>query len=202
MLSFALRYRKPIDNITADKEYKLRKYELEEADWAIVEELVSVLKQFKQATLYFSKDTASVAAVIPVMDRLTNGLNATTKKKYSHAILAALKLASNKLNRYYSLTDDSITYRIAMVLHPGMKLEYFRQNEWQQDWIDQAETLVRQEYETSYEDRVAPRKGQEHVPKSSDDFVDFGNLSVAPAARSHEIDDYLRMPVESVTDPL
>jgi hypothetical protein len=44
MLQFSLEYRAPIDMITADKQLKLRKYELDEEDWLIVYELVSILQ--------------------------------------------------------------------------------------------------------------------------------------------------------------
>ena len=53
-----------------------------------------------------------------------------------------MKLASKKIDRYYSLTDPSSIYRIAMVLHPGMKLEYFHNHEWEAEWIREAERLV------------------------------------------------------------
>ena len=43
MLSFAVKYRSAIDAMTADKSLKLRKFELETEEWAIVEDLVSVL---------------------------------------------------------------------------------------------------------------------------------------------------------------
>ena len=43
-MQFALQYRKPIDTITANKELKLRKYELDNDDWRIVEDLVAVLE--------------------------------------------------------------------------------------------------------------------------------------------------------------
>jgi hypothetical protein len=66
-----------------------------------------------------------------------------------------MKLARKKMNRYYSLTDGSTVYRIAMVLHPGLKLEYFRQHSWEQDWIDKAEELTREEYIRTYEDEIA-----------------------------------------------
>jgi hypothetical protein len=54
--------------------------------------------------------------VIPAMDHIdttfTNGiLNADVLEP---AIRAALKLAKKTLNRYYSLTDASETYRVAM----------------------------------------------------------------------------------------
>ena len=98
MLIFALKYRKAIDGITADKEFKLCRYELDEEEWTIIDDLSAVLKQFKQATLYFSQDNASVAAVIPAMDRITKGLDPRTKKLYHPAIVTALKLAGNKMN--------------------------------------------------------------------------------------------------------
>jgi len=43
MLNFVLEYRKPVDTVTADKRLKLRQFELEEDDWKIVSDLVSVL---------------------------------------------------------------------------------------------------------------------------------------------------------------
>ena len=44
MMKFALVYRNAIDKITADKALKLRKYELDNVDWAIIKDLVSVLE--------------------------------------------------------------------------------------------------------------------------------------------------------------
>jgi hypothetical protein len=44
MMAFALVYRKPIDSITADKSLKMRKFELDNEGWVIVEQLVSLLQ--------------------------------------------------------------------------------------------------------------------------------------------------------------
>ena len=46
--------------------------------------------------------------------KLDNHLNSSMKRSYHPAILAAMKLACNKINRYYSMTDLSSAYRIAM----------------------------------------------------------------------------------------
>jgi hypothetical protein len=153
MMRFALNYRAAIDAITADKTLKLRKYELFAEDWNIIQDLADILKQYKAATIHFSKNSASIAAVIPAMDKLTDSLKITASKPHHVAIQAAMKLARAKMNRYYSLTDSSSAYRISMVLHPGMKLEYFRQHKWEDDWIEEAENLVREEYISSYESK-------------------------------------------------
>jgi hypothetical protein len=107
------------------------------------------------ATLYYSQDSASIAGVIPAMDTLTSNLDPDTKQPYHPSILAAMTLARKKMNRYYSLTDDAAPYRIAMILHPGLKLEYFRLREWEKEWIDQAEKIVREEFAANYEKAAA-----------------------------------------------
>ena len=181
---------------------KFRQYELDNEEWIVVDQLVAVLKQFKHATLFFSKDSASVAAVIPAMDRLTEGLDPQTKKCYHPGIVAALNLARRKMNRYYSLTDDSVVYRIAMVLHPGMKLEYFRQHTWEADWIKQAETLLRDEYNLRYKNEAAATSQAPAAAADNSSFFDFGNLSVTAASRPCEVDEYLRSLVENVAELL
>jgi hypothetical protein len=44
MMSFALKYRAVVDSITADKGLKLRRYELDDEDWKMISDLVSVLE--------------------------------------------------------------------------------------------------------------------------------------------------------------
>ena len=89
----------------------------------------------------------------------------------SPAISAALGLAKKTLNRYYSRMDDSEAYRIAMskfikvaenikdlsvvtVLHPQYKLEYFKAANWEQEWIEIAENILRIEFSSNYEGSV------------------------------------------------
>ena len=44
MLQFALDYRVPIDKITLNRELNLRKYELQDDEWAVAETLRDTLK--------------------------------------------------------------------------------------------------------------------------------------------------------------
>jgi len=134
------------------------------------------------------------------MDRLTDNLNQQTRKPYHPAITAAMKLARNKMDHYYSLTDSSNTYRIAMVLHPGMKLEYFRKQKWEKEWIEQAKILVRDEYIARYEKRAT---SVEPVPeRPTTGVMSFGQLSVGTCPRVCELREYLSLPVEHADEPL
>ncbi|KDR83009.1 hypothetical protein GALMADRAFT_134522 [Galerina marginata CBS 339.88] len=73
------------------------------------------------------------------MDHIdTTFTNAIKPDSDAHpAICYALQLAEKTLNKCYSLTDEH-------------KLEYFRQAGWTSEWIDSAESLVRDEFERSY----------------------------------------------------
>ena len=73
------------------------------------------LQIFKTVTLEFSTDTPCLANVIPAMDRMHDDLiSACNNEDYSTAICDALKIGKNLLNKYYSITDNSEVYRIAM----------------------------------------------------------------------------------------
>jgi hypothetical protein len=98
---------------------------------------------------------------------------------------------------------------VALVLHPGLKLEYFRQHEWEEDWIEQAENMVREEYIGSYENGGAMAKAAEpsntlSKASISGGMAEFANISIDPktAPKLSEIDEYLCLPVENVVDPL
>jgi hypothetical protein len=70
---------------------------------------------FKDATLFFSREGPSLATVIPAMDHIDTILTSNiADSSYSTAIASALKIGKKTLNRYYSKTDLSETYRIAM----------------------------------------------------------------------------------------
>ncbi|KAH0836897.1 hypothetical protein J3R83DRAFT_8708 [Lanmaoa asiatica] len=46
--------------------------------------------------------------------------------------------------------DTSEVYRIAIVLHPHHKLEYFKSVDWDDEWVQTAEKLVHDHFDHSY----------------------------------------------------
>src|SRR5882724_1392417 len=87
-----------------------------------------------------------------------------------------------------------------MVLHPGMKLEYFCNKNWKEEWIDEAERLIEQ-YEKEA-DEASPMPSTSSNMNSDGGFASFGDLSVTTAPHASEIQKYLNHPVENVKDPL
>ncbi|KAJ7190628.1 hypothetical protein GGX14DRAFT_304628, partial [Mycena pura] len=130
-----------------DRNLELRKYDVSDAEWTILEDMVFTLKVFKDATILFSADSKStIANVITTMDKIDDLITTTvvpaTARRRQHivhvSIREALALAKKTMNKYYSATDESNVYRIAMVLHPSLKLEYFKLRRWEQPWIQTA----------------------------------------------------------------
>lgn len=214
MLKFVLDHRKAINKFTADKDNELRRFELSTDEWKVVEQLCDILEVLKDATLFFSRSTPNVANVIPVMDiisdRLTAHANDTTM---SPAIRAALGLAKKTLNRYYSKTDTSEVYRIAMVLHPQYKLQYFKDAKWEPEWIDTAEELVRTQFDLAYHkdnnNTTENTADKNPIPKSSSKSSSkqpnlFDKLlKPSPSNETrNELDRYLATDTEDVEDPL
>ena len=180
-----------------------------------------LFKIYKDATLFFSQDkVSSIANLIPTMDRIDALLSDVPAEPLSQSVKHALTFARKSINKYYSKMDLSNVYRIAMgeyldklllrllilfhisVLHPQLKLKYFQQRHWAQDWIDTAETIVREEFE-KYDTR--PTLGPVLSVPEVDDIeatTDFLDIPMDGLKEISELDDYLSQPIEKVTDPI
>ncbi|KIL55138.1 hypothetical protein M378DRAFT_18219, partial [Amanita muscaria Koide BX008] len=218
MLAFAVDYQVVLDKITDERSSNLQDYELDKKEWRLAGELRDILSIFKDATLFFSRDTVpNLTMVIPAMDHIDEVLAMyIASPKYSQAIWSALSVGKCTLNRYYSKTDFSETYRIAMVLHPRYKLAYFRQTNWPEEWIKTAETMVRTNYDRKYKhitEDTAPLEINENdmnaatTLKSSKSLNIFDNLpAFALPTTDLTVDEVTRyLQTETVmheTDPL
>jgi len=147
------------------------------------------------------------------MDFINDKLTAHAHdRSLSPAIKASLELGKKTLNRYYSLTDSSEVYRIAMVLHPRHKLSYFTTAGWEAEWVETAKELVRDVFERSYkqpdareeEDPApAPAASSKASSKPANMFDSLPSLS-APTQKElrDDLDRYLSTDPEMVGDVL
>ena len=70
---------------------------------------------FKTVMLEFSTDMPFITNMIPAINQMhANLLAACNNEDYSTTIHTALKVGMNLLNKYYSITDNSEVYQIAM----------------------------------------------------------------------------------------
>ncbi|EPT02219.1 hypothetical protein FOMPIDRAFT_1102002, partial [Fomitopsis schrenkii] len=95
----------------------------------------------------------SLTDVIPEMDLIDEQLaTSALDPALDPAIRVAVSLGKRSINHYYNKSDESAAYRIAMVLDPRSKLQYFREQAWLDEWITEARTLVRKAYDEDWKD--------------------------------------------------
>ncbi|KAI0682997.1 hypothetical protein C8T65DRAFT_595632, partial [Cerioporus squamosus] len=94
---------------------------------------------------------ATVQVVIPYIDLLTNHVDKFARDEtLLPCVRAAAKRGRAILDKYYERTDENIVHRNAMVFTPRYKLQYFRTQDWPEEWITEARDLAREEYRTQY----------------------------------------------------
>ena len=70
---------------------------------------------YKETTLFFSQDAiATISHVIPTMDRIDTMLSSSSTEPLSPSVKYTLSFAWKIMDKYYSKTDLSNVYRIAM----------------------------------------------------------------------------------------
>ncbi len=136
---------------------------------------------FKHAILDFSKSGKPlIFEVFPAIDKLMWFLEQGRDDMELHAaVRMACYRAMLVLNKYYAKSDESVIYRIAVsksilikrlyiktlaVMHPGYKLQYFRSQNWLQDWIDEAIVVLCEEWNDYKPQSATPSSTSVHAP--------------------------------------
>ncbi|KNE93211.1 hypothetical protein PSTG_13386 [Puccinia striiformis f. sp. tritici PST-78] len=148
-----------------------RQHHINQHDLDLARDLVEVLQPFYEITLEVSvRGAARIADIVVFIDQITSHLSSAISDKredYPAALRNACCSGLRLTNKYYTLTDCSPLYRVAMVLHPSFKDEYFKLAQWQPEWIEEAIRLTREMWETHYKPAPAqPSTSQQAIPVS------------------------------------
>jgi hypothetical protein len=93
-----------------------RKHYLDESDIALAQDLADLLNVFYEITLQLSiSGSARLANIVVFIDQITEHLSTVIGgSKYPPALKNACRIGLKITNKYYSLTDCSPLYRIAI----------------------------------------------------------------------------------------
>ncbi|KAJ7193083.1 hypothetical protein GGX14DRAFT_593438, partial [Mycena pura] len=145
MIHAALAYRRAIHEFTLDETNGLLDFVPSSEEWNILADLRDVLLAFKDATLYFSRASSTIATVIPAMDKLDSMLATAIltkpdgeQKTFMPTVQIALVYAKRTLNRYYAKAYYNRVQRVCLILHPRYKTGYMRDNDWDKQDITDA----------------------------------------------------------------
>ncbi|KAJ7805428.1 hypothetical protein B0H14DRAFT_2199988, partial [Mycena olivaceomarginata] len=125
---------------------RLAEFELDDHEWKVVGNLVYVLEggAFRFKAFFLIPQQAPFSNGISAMDTIDDILQSQGDRKLQPAVLreVALALGRATLQRYYQKTDASDIYRLALVLHPSFKLDYYRTNGFDSDWFSDTENIL------------------------------------------------------------
>ena len=84
-----------------------------------------------------------------LLDHLESAKTINTTGSTSTHLVSWIKLACNKPNKYYGLTETNSILYAAVALHPSMKFDSFEDN-WPEhpEWIEDARSKVKELWET------------------------------------------------------
>jgi len=114
---------------------------LSKDDWFIPEEIAGFLEQIAHTTKALEDYSTILSDALPVMDFLLEYYE-THKAKFRDNSTLSLMINSGwaKLDKYYRLSDQSLTYIVAIVLTPWFRWEYIDKN-WLPEWNLKAKAL-------------------------------------------------------------
>ncbi|KAF8960348.1 hypothetical protein BDZ97DRAFT_1905934 [Flammula alnicola] len=152
-LAAHIAFETPVKQLTSDSSNNLKQYALTDAQWTLAKQLGEVLEIFQDITLLFSKaEVPLVHEVIPMLEAMEHDL---TKIRNSHELPAVIRIAAIAalliISKYYALTDDNEVYRIAIVMCPDKKLDWFNENEdWRPEDRVEVDRAVRARWSETY----------------------------------------------------
>ncbi|EFP84281.2 uncharacterized protein PGTG_10659 [Puccinia graminis f. sp. tritici CRL 75-36-700-3] len=146
-----------------------RKHYLDESDFALARDLANLLNIFYEITLQLSiSGSARLANIVVFIDQITEHLSTVISgSEYPPALKNACRIGLKITNKYYSLTDCSPLYRIAIVLHPSFRDEYFKLAQWEPEWISEAIRLTREMWLTFYKPQASAPMNSSSATTSS-----------------------------------
>ncbi|KAJ7504698.1 hypothetical protein B0H11DRAFT_2221432 [Mycena galericulata] len=115
--------RDPVEALTGQAGNKLSSFRLTSVQWSLPKEV---------------KDVLGIFPVIPMIEDIEDALK------------RIINSAFPVLQKYHSLTDDCEVYKIAIVMCPDKKLQWFKDRGWTREDVEELRSLVVRRWEKSY----------------------------------------------------
>ncbi|KAG2342538.1 hypothetical protein BDR05DRAFT_886329, partial [Suillus weaverae] len=126
-----------------------------------------------ELTNLFSKaNVPLIYEVIPMLEKLEHALDRIyNAEDESPVVRIATQAALQVVGKYYALADDNEVYRIAIIMCPDKKLEWFEKNpDWHANDRVEGKRIAQQRWNASYEALPSlsiPSTTTRHVPVST-----------------------------------
>ncbi|KAJ7609620.1 hypothetical protein FB45DRAFT_347701 [Roridomyces roridus] len=143
---------KAVDKLIQNPNLKLGGYAFNKRQGKLALELETLLEVIDiPSQMFQSKNRPLITEVLPYMDDLDYMLNNITE---AHDLCDTTRVAAcaglRVLRKYFALLDECEAYRIAIVMCPDRKLQWFRGRKWDDAQIADLRSLVVRRFNESY----------------------------------------------------
>ncbi|EUC66606.1 HAT family dimerization protein, partial [Rhizoctonia solani AG-3 Rhs1AP] len=196
-----------VEMLIEDSVNGLDTFRFSEYQWEMMEQLVRVLKIFKEATKMFSQsEVPLVHEVVPMFVRIRRKLE-RIRDDQSLGLEPIIRVAAHSsllvIDKYMNMFEESEVYWIALVMCPNYKLQWLRDNGFSEGDIAAVRDLVTNRFNQTF----VSDTGEAALPRmsepegESDDEWELGVFSGEETTRAFDsIEDYLQTePVSSLT---
>ncbi|OAV87198.1 hypothetical protein PTTG_06221, partial [Puccinia triticina 1-1 BBBD Race 1] len=176
------------------------KFHLDKFDLDLARDLLEILSIFYEITLQILiSGSACLSNIVVFIDQITKHLStAISGSKYPPALKNACQIGLKIMNKYYSLTDNSPLYRIAIILHPLFRDKYFKLLRWEPEWIAEAIRLARKMWVKFYKPDPTPPNPSTSLTKTSKWWIQQKNSGNMHGGLVYMVLDVLSFPATLV----
>ena len=198
----------------------LSKDELTDEDWSYLDQIVTALKPFREATKRLEGHAhqghhGAVWEVLPLIEALlpiyeAGRQNETQKRQgtTATALEVAYQNAWEKLTKYYKRSDETYQiYAAAVLLYPSFRRHYF-QARWEQKWMRPMIAGVKKHWSQCYQaldaredDSINKGEAPLKQARTELDFLDRYLATAIPATTTqNDFDAYIAAPAIELGD--
>jgi hypothetical protein len=161
------------------------------------------LEKIKMATKAFESSNSCLDNILPGIDYILGRFEAGKAAHKDDAFLAPMYNSGwSKFNDYYTLTDESPAYTVALVLNPKRKWKYI-ERKWPKSWHKKAKDMVTKVWEEQYKKETTPPPVSQQTSKPKNDF--WAELEAADTMDFDPVDEYKQYcaaPVINIDDAI
>ena len=149
---------------------------------------------FQDATLANEGQFSTIESTLPTMDFLLEKLE-YAKVQYANDLYISpcCNASWAKLDKYYSLTERSPVYTVALVLCPYWKWTYFESN-WPLEWVEKAHFQVQDFWKSQYKPISVPELANQEATTSTNHFLQWRATKQGSTLGKDEYQHYIQSP--------
>jgi hypothetical protein len=179
---------------TIHEEDEIKLDKLDTTEWSTLYEIKDFLALLKSTTKSLEGYGHTLDRVIPSMDYILAQFEKAKVQYANHDVLKNMVNSGwQKMDKYYSKTDESPAYPAAIILNPVRKEKYMDKY-WKSSWAESAKDAVRKLWQDEYMPKNTQNTPQSTSQTTTNEFELWLGAIDTPEEVPDEYEAYLNEP--------